>query len=136
MMMALTRSSLVLLCSSSSSFCSSASSSSLLSRFRRPFLPLLPRASSSSSSSSSYSSSMADLSSKRPKVELPPRIGTHNGTFHCDEALGCFLLRLTSRFHGAEIVRTRDDQVHAYIHTYNVYDDVCVSGRVCVCLLH
>ena len=132
MMMALTRSSLVLLCSS---FGSSASSSSLLSRFRRPFLPLLPRA-SSSSSSSSYSSSMADLSSKRPKVELPPRIGTHNGTFHCDEALGCFLLRLTSRFHGAEIVRTRDDQVHAYIHTYNVYDDVCVSGRVCVCLLH
>lgn len=27
-----------------------------------------------------------------------PRIGTHDGTFHCDEALACALLRLLPRF--------------------------------------
>ncbi|CAJ0955840.1 unnamed protein product [Ranitomeya imitator] len=33
---------------------------------------------------------------KRPRREerlMAPRIGTHNGTFHCDEALACYLLR-------------------------------------------
>jgi len=34
------------------------------------------------------------------------QIGTHNGTFHCDEALACFLLRVLHP--KAEIVRTRD----------------------------
>lgn len=45
----------------------------------------------------------------------PPlkRVGTHNGSFHCDEALGCFMIRLTNRFSGAEIVRTRDPTVRA-----------------------
>ncbi|XXG51386.1 hypothetical protein AAC387_Pa02g5172 [Persea americana] len=38
------------------------------------------------------------------------RVGTHNGSFHCDEALGCFMIRLTDKFRGAEIVRTRDSQ--------------------------
>lgn len=28
-------------------------------------------------------------------------IGTHNGTFHCDEALAVYLLRQTSAFKGA-----------------------------------
>jgi uncharacterized UPF0160 family protein len=39
------------------------------------------------------------------------RIGTHSGTFHCDEALGCFLLRQTQQFKEAEIVRSRDPEV-------------------------
>ncbi|PNW87344.1 hypothetical protein CHLRE_02g118900v5 [Chlamydomonas reinhardtii] len=39
------------------------------------------------------------------------KIGTHSGTFHCDEALGCWLLRQTPRFKDAEIVRTRDPEV-------------------------
>jgi uncharacterized UPF0160 family protein len=39
------------------------------------------------------------------------RVGTHNGSFHCDEALGCFMIRLTDKFSNAEIVRTRDAQV-------------------------
>ena len=39
------------------------------------------------------------------------RVGTHNGSFHCDEALGCFLIRLTSHFAGADVVRTRDSKV-------------------------
>lgn len=29
-----------------------------------------------------------------PKRARHPRIGTHGGTFHCDEALACFLLKL------------------------------------------
>ena len=28
-------------------------------------------------------------------------IGTHDGTFHCDEALAVFLLRLTEKYHAA-----------------------------------
>ncbi|KAL4187525.1 hypothetical protein AMTRI_Chr09g19420 [Amborella trichopoda] len=39
------------------------------------------------------------------------RVGTHNGSFHCDEALGCFMIRLTDKFADAEVVRSRDHQV-------------------------
>jgi uncharacterized UPF0160 family protein len=39
------------------------------------------------------------------------KIGTHNGSFHCDEALGCFLLRQTDQFREADIIRTRDEEV-------------------------
>ncbi|XP_061146512.1 UPF0160 protein MYG1, mitochondrial isoform X2 [Syngnathus typhle] len=35
-------------------------------------------------------------------------IGTHNGTFHCDEVLACFFLRQLPEYKDAEIVRTRD----------------------------
>ncbi|KAG6384115.1 hypothetical protein SASPL_156081 [Salvia splendens] len=34
------------------------------------------------------------------------RVGTHNGSFHCDEALGCFMIRLTNNFSQAHIVRS------------------------------
>ncbi|KAI5078618.1 hypothetical protein GOP47_0006289 [Adiantum capillus-veneris] len=70
----------------------------------RPFVGAFSRA-------RACSSSMAEEApvGKRPKPPLS--IGTHNGTFHCDEALGCFLLRLTPRFRDAHIVRTRDPQV-------------------------
>lgn len=45
-------------------------------------------------------------------IHVPPkRVGTHNGSFHCDEALGCFMIRLTDKFSNAEIVRSRDPQV-------------------------
>ncbi|XP_058414111.1 MYG1 exonuclease isoform X2 [Diceros bicornis minor] len=49
---------------------------------------------------------------KRPRSHLmaPLRIGTHNGTFHCDEALACALLRLLPEYQDAEIVRTRDPE--------------------------
>ena len=40
------------------------------------------------------------------------RIGTHNGKFHCDEVLACFMLRKLEEFGTAEIVRTRDPKVH------------------------
>lgn len=52
--------------------------------------------------------SSADVRShKRSMV----RIGTHSGTFHCDEALGCFLLKQTPEFKDADIVRSRDPKV-------------------------
>ncbi|XP_075301792.1 MYG1 exonuclease isoform X2 [Opisthocomus hoazin] len=38
----------------------------------------------------------AEAGPKRPRPDTPPRIGTHDGTFHCDE--------------DAEVVRTRDPQ--------------------------
>ncbi|XP_058869378.1 MYG1 exonuclease [Acipenser ruthenus] len=42
------------------------------------------------------------------KMPAVLRIGTHNGTFHCDEVLACFLLRQLPEYKDAEIVRTRD----------------------------
>ncbi|KAL1824001.1 hypothetical protein ACET3Z_010779 [Daucus carota] len=54
------------------------------------------------------------------------QVGTHNGTFHCDEAVACFILRLTHNFASANIVRTRDPQVlaslDAVVDVGGVYD--------------
>ncbi|XP_024991174.1 UPF0160 protein MYG1, mitochondrial-like isoform X4 [Cynara cardunculus var. scolymus] len=54
------------------------------------------------------------------------RVGVHNGTFHCDEALGCFMISLTSKFHGARIIRTRNlevlDTLDAVLDVGGVYD--------------
>ncbi|XP_029008178.1 UPF0160 protein MYG1, mitochondrial [Betta splendens] len=41
------------------------------------------------------------------------KIGTHNGSFHCDEVLACFLLRQLPEYKDAEIIRTRDPSVLA-----------------------
>ncbi|GAB5371065.1 hypothetical protein AAMO2058_001547300 [Amorphochlora amoebiformis] len=38
-------------------------------------------------------------------------IGTHSGTFHCDEALACYMLKLLPEFKAAEVVRSRDPKV-------------------------
>ena len=38
-------------------------------------------------------------------------IGTHNGRFHCDEALACYMLRRLPEYSDAEIVRTRDPKI-------------------------
>uniref|UniRef100_A0A7S0HHK7 MYG1 protein n=1 Tax=Hanusia phi TaxID=3032 RepID=A0A7S0HHK7_9CRYP len=40
--------------------------------------------------------------------EAKKRIGTHDGTFHCDEVMACWMLHQTKEFAGAQIVRTRD----------------------------
>ncbi|KAL3699304.1 hypothetical protein R1sor_017326 [Riccia sorocarpa] len=45
------------------------------------------------------------------KRKQEKKVGTHNGTFHCDEALGCFMIRMTEKFGGAEVVRTRDQKI-------------------------
>lgn len=55
------------------------------------------------------------ISSKRKRQV----VGTHNGTFHCDEALGCFMIRLTDKFGDADIVRTRDPKV--VVSSYTAY---------------
>ncbi|CAH0731437.1 unnamed protein product, partial [Brenthis ino] len=36
------------------------------------------------------------------------KIGTHDGTFHCDEVFACYMLKLLPEYKDAEIVRTRD----------------------------
>lgn len=55
-------------------------------------------------------------------------IGTHNGSFHCDEAMACALLRCTRQFQGANILRTRDsrllDECNIVVDVGGVYDAV------------
>ncbi|TFK30468.1 GAMM1 protein [Coprinopsis marcescibilis] len=55
-----------------------------------------------------------------PNAELPQAkrqkmanktIGTHNGTFHCDEALATFVLKQTDEYSDADVVRSRDPAV-------------------------
>lgn len=54
-------------------------------------------------------------------------IGTHNGTFHCDEALAVFLLRHTTTYHGAGLKRSRDpkilDTCDIVVDVGGVYDE-------------
>ena len=56
----------------------------------------------------------------------PKKIGTHSGSFHCDEALGCALLQLHPEWKGSTIVRSRDpaelDQCDIVIDVGAVYD--------------
>lgn len=51
------------------------------------------------------SSAAEDVVQKRPRAV---KIGTHSGSFHCDEALGCYLLRKTAQFEGAPVTRRSD----------------------------
>ncbi|OQV23260.1 UPF0160 protein MYG1, mitochondrial [Hypsibius exemplaris] len=52
------------------------------------------------------------------------RIATHNGVFHADEALACFMLKQLPEYHNATIVRTRDPEI------YNKCDVVVDVGGV------
>ncbi|KAF5374485.1 hypothetical protein D9615_009046 [Tricholomella constricta] len=56
---------------------------------------------------------------KRQKLQQV--IGTHNGTFHCDEALAVFLLRRTNKYRDAGLKRTRDP---ALLDTCDIVVDV------------
>ena len=49
-----------------------------------------------------------DSEPKKPCVTKT--IGTHNGTFHCDEALACYMLKLLPEYIDAKIIRTRDPE--------------------------
>ena len=55
-----------------------------------------------------------------------PTIGTHNGSFHCDEALGVALLRRTAAFADAKVLRSRNqealDKCDVVIDVGGVYD--------------
>ena len=68
--------------------------------FLRPFMATSPVASYSTGSPGG--------------ADSVKRVGTHHGSFHCDEALGCFMIRLTQKFSNAQIVRTRDPQVRVF----------------------
>lgn len=48
-------------------------------------------------------------------------IGTHNGIFHCDEILACYMLQQLPQYQNAKIVRTRDD---AILDTCDIVVDV------------
>uniref|UniRef100_K3WFR7 Metal-dependent protein hydrolase n=1 Tax=Globisporangium ultimum (strain ATCC 200006 / CBS 805.95 / DAOM BR144) TaxID=431595 RepID=K3WFR7_GLOUD len=53
-------------------------------------------------------------------------IGTHNGTFHCDEALAVSMLKLLPKFAAHDILRTRDEsklsQCEAVVDVGGIYD--------------
>ncbi|KAF9459919.1 metal-dependent protein hydrolase [Collybia nuda] len=59
------------------------------------------------------------MPTKRQKTEKV--IGTHNGTFHCDEALAVFLLRQTATYRDADVKRSRDPAV---LNTCDIVVDV------------
>ena len=44
------------------------------------------------------------------KVKMTKLIGTHDGTFHCDEVLACSLLKMLPEYKHAEIIRSRDPE--------------------------
>lgn len=51
---------------------------------------------------------------KMAKVLKPTcYIGTHDGTFHCDDVTACFMLKQLDRFRDHEIIRTRDAETLA-----------------------
>lgn len=58
---------------------------------------------------STFNSISRKLSFARMSEKM--KIGTHDSTFHCDEALACFLLKLLPRYKDAEIVRSRDNNI-------------------------
>lgn len=49
------------------------------------------------------------------------RIGTHSGSFHCDEVMACCLLKKTFEFANATIIRTRDKSI---LNTLDILVDV------------
>lgn len=61
-----------------------------------------------------------------PSAASTKTIGTHSGTFQADEALGVWLLRQTSTYRNAKVVRSRDKDVLApldiVIDVGGVYD--------------
>ncbi|KAL0741597.1 hypothetical protein Bca4012_083110 [Brassica carinata] len=85
-------------------------------------LPLAPATMALSAVVRVYSTTTPTL----PLEVSVKKVGTHNGSFHCDEALGCFMIRLTDKFSGADIVRTRDPKIlaelDAVLDVGGVYD--------------
>jgi len=59
------------------------------------------------------------------KMQTEKTVGTHSGSFHMDEVLGCVMLtKYTQEFKDAKIVRSRDEQL---LNTFDIVIDV---GRV------
>ncbi|KAJ3507081.1 hypothetical protein NMY22_g17045 [Coprinellus aureogranulatus] len=56
-------------------------------------------------------STSATESPQAKRQKMTKVIGTHSGTFHCDEALAAYMLKLTDTYRDAELVRSRDPAV-------------------------
>ncbi|TXG57143.1 hypothetical protein EZV62_018456 [Acer yangbiense] len=84
-----------------------------------------PPAAAMSSPSTTHVSSPGFSTSSPINAPLK-RVSTYNGSFHCDEALGCFMIHLTDKFSDAQIIRTRDskvlDELDAVLDVGGVYD--------------
>ena len=46
-----------------------------------------------------------------PTTNTSPLIGTHDGSFHCDEVLAISILKILPKYANSEIVRSRDQNV-------------------------
>eukprot|EP00879_Flechtneria_rotunda_P019538 GHRR01020525.1.p1 GENE.GHRR01020525.1~~GHRR01020525.1.p1 ORF type:complete len:268 (+),score=60.79 GHRR01020525.1:193-996(+) len=81
------------------------------------------RGSSNWGSSTAIMATTAVVDSNKRKAL---QVGTHSGTFHCDECLGCYLLSQTSQFKDATIIRSRDptilSQCDVVVDVGGVYD--------------
>ena len=71
-----------------------------------------------------------EIVSKHEELKTPAdvTIGTHSGTFHCDEALACAMLKCLPEFSGSGIpvIRTRDstalDECSIVVDVGGVYE--------------
>lgn len=54
--------------------------------------------------------STANVEPTPAKRITPPTIGTHNGTFHCDEVVACFMLKQLPEYENSDIFRSRNDK--------------------------
>lgn len=83
--------------------------------------------------SSTLCRSFTTLMATSPKQIKMLKIGTHDGVFHCDESLACYLIKLLPEYKDAEIIRSRNqadlDQCDIVVDVGRVYD---VSGIVVV----
>ncbi|XP_017477721.1 PREDICTED: UPF0160 protein [Rhagoletis zephyria] len=59
---------------------------------------------------SNSESNPSENGTKRFRSDAPV-IGTHSGTFHCDEVLACFMLKQLPEYKNASIFRSRDDKM-------------------------
>lgn len=70
---------------------------------------------------------MPENGAKKAKIEVKPNtIGTHSGTFHCDEVLAVYLLSQHPDFSKHSVLRTRDqellDQCDIVVDVGSVFD--------------
>ncbi|KAH7931001.1 GAMM1 protein [Leucogyrophana mollusca] len=84
--------------------------------------------SSAKSSSKGLKTFMAEAAPAAKKQKMDQKIiGTHNGTFHCDEALAVYLLRQTKAYRDAGLKRSRDpavlDSCDIVVDVGAVYDE-------------
>ena len=67
------------------------------------------------------------MSEEKKRKMIVKKIGTHDGTFHCDEVLACSLLKMLPEYKDAEIVRSRKPEILAdcdiVVDVGGIYDE-------------